>query len=228
MRSRWLFLLGASALLVGLGLWKTLDFKGASQAPWISSRSTQTNTKGALGSTSPNTQTDSPSVLKRLAVEADKISQLDDNPHETELRLRRFSESLQESELVGLRRVILNSQAPQDYRFLALTVLSWSKQAQAGEWLAEIASSHFDPFLNPGRHGDFETILRMQAVEGLGELPLSPEQQKRNLRSIVQNSSQAQVVDRAQRALWALAGQAPTPAQQDQEALEKVLSKETN
>ncbi|MFN8791352.1 MAG: hypothetical protein ACK5Y2_07850 [Bdellovibrionales bacterium] len=228
MKSRWPILLGATLLFLGLGLWKVFDLKGALPAPSILSQASQPRSFAPSGSQSPKESDDSSPLLKRFTTEAEQISQLDSNPEATELRLRRLSESLQKSELEELRSVILNSQALQDHRFLALTLLAWSKQIQVGDWLSEIASSPFDPFLNPGRQGDFETILRMRAVEGLGELPLPPEQQKRHLSSIVQKSAQSQVVDRAQRALWALAGQAPTPAEQDQEALEKVLSKERN
>ncbi len=163
---------------------------------------------------------------EKLARAAQQLSQLQNDPSQVELELRNWAQALDESELFQLQELSVNRQADQDLRFLAVTLLSWSKNSSAGNLLTQIAGSSFDEILNPGRLGDFEKILRLRAAEGLGELSISIEDKKSLVRQILDKTPYTEVADRAHRVQWNLDGTAPTPEKQDQEALEKLLSQE--
>jgi hypothetical protein len=162
-------------------------------------------------------------VEKKLAEESLRIAQIDEKPNETEQRLRVWAESLTTEDLRDLATHARNSRENQDRRFLATLLMGWSQKAAALEFLVDLAKSSLDPLTGPQRFGDFERVLRMQAVDGILELPMAPTQVMNALQAILNHSDQAAVVDRAQRALWFLQGMAPTPTQQDLRALKELI-----
>lgn len=164
---------------------------------------------------------------KKFHQEVVAISQVDESPEKTEERLKNFSKDLKATEIQALYLSILDMKRPQDERFLAVTLLSWSQKPEVGLLLENIALSEIDPFLSTGRHAEFENVLRMKAVEGLADLPLSEVEHQRHLQNIVRKTANAQVSDRAQRSLWALAGAADKPEIQDEKALVELLEKST-
>lgn len=161
----------------------------------------------------------------KLQSEVQKISQLQEDPRSVEDGLKEFSRDLKREEIKLLYEASLDLQKPQDERFLAIMLLSWTEKTEVAPLLENIAISEIDPYLNPGRKFDFEEILRLKAVEGLSDLKLKPEMHQQHLKSIIRKTSNSQVADRAHRALWASQGQAESPEKQDEEALKKILEK---
>lgn len=153
-----------------------------------------------------------------------EIGQIQNDPVAAELRMRAVAQSLNQNDFAQLEKIILDTSLNQDDRFVALTLLSWSKDSTVAETLVDIATTPFDSILNPNQKGDFEKILRMSAVEGLGEIPLQPYQREEYLNQILEKSELEPVADRAMRSLWAEKKLAQSAADQDQEALEKLLS----
>lgn len=162
---------------------------------------------------------------QKIHTEVNLISQIDANPEATEERLKDLSRHLHDTELKALYESSLNHEKSQDERFLSVMLLAWSEKPEAGQLLENIALTESDPYLDSGRNADFESVLRMKAVEGLHDLPLSSKEHQNHLQNIIQKSSNSQVVDRAQRALWASAGEAERPEKQDEKALQEVLEK---
>lgn len=162
---------------------------------------------------------------KKLHQEAALVARLDSAPDDTEQRLQDWAHTLSTKELEQLEQAALNTQKPQDDRFLAVMLMAWSKKAEALENLKDIALSEIDPFLSPNRMGEFERILRMQAIDGMIDLPAHDEHIERTLQAVVARTGDSSIADRANRALWALRGAAPIPEEQDRKALEELLKK---
>lgn len=165
------------------------------------------------------------SLTDQLQKEALNIGKVDSNPAETEKKLQDWARSLNLQELRELAGQALNLNLPQDTRFLAVMLLGWSEKLESLNPLMDIALAEIDPYLSPNRSGDFERILRMQALDGILNLPLSSSDAESSLTTISSRSSQSVVVDRAQRGLWFLRGQAQKPAEQDHEALTRILKR---
>lgn len=158
-------------------------------------------------------------------LEVKSIGQIDEDPEGTERRLKTFARSLKETEIKFLFETILDLHKSHDERFLAVMLLAWTGKAETSQLLEDIAASEVDPYLSPGRQGDFETALRMKAVEGIEELPIGSFAHQKHLQNIIYKSSNAHVVDRAQRSLWAAQGKADLPQTQDEDAMWELLKK---
>lgn len=160
-------------------------------------------------------------LVQRYSVEIGKIQT---DPVTAELEMREAAKVLSEKELDELEKLVLDTGLNQDNRFVALTLMSWSKNSKVATSLVNIATSTFDPILNPNQKSDFEKILRMSAVEGLNEVPLQSLERVQYLNQILAKSELESVADRAMRSLWAEQKLAKSAVDQDQEALNKILS----
>lgn len=165
------------------------------------------------------------SLEKKLHQEASFVGRIDTAPEDTEERLQEWAHSLSKEELDQLEQAALDVQKPQDDRFLAVMLMAWSQKAEALENLKDIALAEINPFLNPNRKGDFERILRMQAVDGMIDLPVHTQNIVNTLRSVAAKTADSTIADRANRALWAATQNAPSPKEQDQKALDELLKK---
>jgi hypothetical protein len=162
---------------------------------------------------------------KQLHHEATLIAQVDSDPEETEVRLKDWAHTLNEKDLNELKTMALNTEVPQDDRFLAVMLMGWSDQLAALENLKDIVLAEIDPYLNPNRKGDFERALRMQAIDGMISLPAHAQILATSLQNVIAKTNEAALADRANRALASINGHAPKPAEQDQAALDELLKK---
>ena len=162
---------------------------------------------------------------KKLHQEASLIGKIDNAPEDTEERLQNWAKTLNQKDLEQLEATALNIEKPQDDRFLAVMLMGWSDKAEALENLKDIALAKIDPYLSPNRMGDFERVLRMQALDGMLDLPANSENKTATLQSIAANTNDTTLADRASRALAALNTGAPTPKQQEEKAYEALLKK---
>lgn len=160
-----------------------------------------------------------------LKEEAQNLSRLHEDPTSIELGLRERALQLTKAQLLELKDFSLDSRHDQDQRFLAVTLLAWSNQAEAAPHLEAIASSEYDAILNPDRLGDFEKVLRLRATEGLGEISIPNELRSQLAQHILAKSPYPVIADRTHRLLWSQQGLAPKPEEQDLEALGKMIQK---
>jgi hypothetical protein len=168
-------------------------------------------------------------LTSKLHSEALLVGQTDSAPEQTEQRLQEWARGLSVDELGQLKTSVLDLHTPQDDRFLAIMLIGWSEKIEALDLLNDIAVTPIDPFLSPNRMGDFEKVLRMQAIDGILNLSSqSPFQVENALRNIATRSDDTTVTDRAHRALWSLHGDAPTPQKQEENALSELLTKNSN
>ena len=164
-------------------------------------------------------------VEEKLRQEASLVGRMDSAPEDTEERLQKWAHTLSKEELEQLEETALDIKKPQDDRFLAVMLMAWSEKAEALENLKDIALAEIDPYLTPNRRGDFERILRMQAVDGMIDLPVHTQNIAKTLQSVAANTGDSTIADRANRALSALHEEAQSPKEQDKAALEKLLKK---
>ena len=164
-------------------------------------------------------------IEMRLRNEASNVGRMDAAPDGTEVRLQEWAQTLSATELEQLEKAALNIEKPQDDRFLAVMLMAWSEKAEALENLKDIALAEIDPFLSPNRLGDFERVLRMQAVDGMIDIPGQGENIARTLQSVAASTADTTIADRAYRALASVQGEAKSPEQQDKEAMEALLKK---
>jgi len=163
-------------------------------------------------------------TIQFVQMYSSEIGKIQNDPVASEMKMRAAAQGLTENDLVHLEKIILDISLNQDDRFVALTLLSWSNNFKVASTLVNIAITPIDPILNPNQKADFENILRMSAVEGLSEIPLQSYQRVQYLNQIVAKSELKPIVDRAMRSLWAEQKLAMSAADQDQEALKKLLS----
>lgn len=164
-------------------------------------------------------------IEKKLHQEASFIGRIDSAPDDTEERLQNWAKSLNEKDLEQLEATALNIQKPQDDRFLAVMLMGWSEKAEALENLKDVALANIDPYLSPNRMGDFERVLRMQAVDGMLDLPAQSQVVVNTLQAVAAKTNDTTLADRANRALLAMQGGAPTPKEQEEKAYEELLKK---
>ena len=172
----------------------------------------------------PKSKALSPIEVK-LRQEASHVSRMDAAPDDTEFRLQDWAHTLSAAELEQLEKAALDIQKPQDDRFLAVMLLAWSEKTEALENLKDIALSEIDPFLSPNRLGDFERVLRMQAVDGMLDIPVQGENIAKTLQSVAASTADTTIADRAYRALASVQDEVKTPKEQDEEALKRIKAK---
>ncbi|MEN0059498.1 MAG: hypothetical protein AAGB31_11735 [Bdellovibrio sp.] len=217
--------LGWAALLIFGGIWllRTDYFRGSEGASNVhSSQVISAASPSFVKSEGESNSVDLPSWLKQ---ESAKLAQVQEDPAKVEQSLRQQARQLTLPQLQLLRERSLDLDVAEDERFLALTLIAWSEQREARSLLEQISLVPVDPFLSPGRKGDFERVLRMQAVEGLQDLALSSTELQNSLRHIISRSGEAMTTDRAHRLLWSSQQRAPSPQEQDKAALKKLLQR---
>lgn len=176
------------------------------------------------------TEQKTPSIVPQKKITATEVQNLssqivalNEDPIHAEIELREHAQKLNPSDFPLLQKMALDRNEKQDQRFVAVTLLALSNQIQSADYLKNIALTPIDPYLSVGPNADFEKVLRMRAVEGLGEIPLNSNELSNYLSQIISSSDITLIIDRAHRLNLAYQGLAPTPEQQDQEALKKLL-----
>ncbi len=165
---------------------------------------------------------DLPGLLQK---EAALIGRIDSQPEDTLERLQKWAQNFNYNQINELQKIALDIQKPQDDRFLAVMLIGWSRKPEALENLKVIALAKVDSFLSPNRLGDFENIIRMQAIDGMISLQARTEDLLETLKIVASKSDDSNIADRSHRAIWATLGQAKKPEEQDKKALEEILKK---
>lgn len=107
-----------------------------------------------------------PDIGGWLRQESELVGQIDPDPHQTTLRLKRKAAHLSAPDIRILKTAALDKTRPGDERFLAVYILGFSASGTALEALKEIGQTRIADTANDREYSD-EFILRAQAVESL-------------------------------------------------------------
>lgn len=172
---------------------------------------------GAGPSASPSAEGASGELPEWLQREADNISRLQDDPEETQKRLKELAGQVKDADVALLQGLALNPHADGDARFLSVYILGLSDLERAQESLETIALTPLPPS-HDARLTNQEEILRAEAVESL--------RQTEGLKKVLAGTDNSFLSDRAQRNLLYREGKVrASPEQQDQIALTQLLKK---
>lgn len=154
--------------------------------------------------------------------ESEIIGSVDPHPEESNRRLLKWAEKLNQDDLLRLKKKALDFELNGDQRALSVYLLGLSPRAEALAELGEIARSPV-PNLPDDRSREFEMIYRAQAIEGLIR-PSQPELSRQELQKTIAHVSDSALLDRSIRGLSYLNGSVPSsPKTQDEKALNKLL-----
>lgn len=152
-------------------------------------------------------------LLQKLREEALNIGQIQD-PAIAQKNMEDLAAQVKVEDVEELRNKSMDPSINTDERSLAVQVLALSELPEAQVALKDVASSA-PPDHREERKNLEEGVLRAQAVEGL--------KSAESLTEVITKTELSFVADRAQRALNHLAKGSPTPQEQDEKALKKVL-----
>ena len=152
-------------------------------------------------------------LMAKLREEGLNVGQTQD-PAAAQKALEDLAAQVTSEDVISLRNKSLDSSVSTDERALIIQILTLSPLKEAQEALLDIATSAA-PERGEERKNLEEGVLRAQAVEGL--------KSEESLSEVIKRTSNSFVSDRAQRALNHLAKGSPSPKEQDEKALKKVI-----
>ncbi len=205
-------------LLIAVGtVWRNLQEIETSSPLLNATNSASSSAPGALSaSINPTAVKAADNFAAQVQEEAAAMSQMNDHPEEVQKRLKALADKMKESDVSRLQQNALNPNLNGDQRFLSVYILGESTLAKAQESLEAIATASI-PETHEGRLTTQEEIIRGQAVESIRQVD--------TLKRVLAHSDNTFINDRAQRNLLYLEGKASSPEQQDQEALTRLLKK---
>lgn len=154
--------------------------------------------------------------------EAEAIGRIDEQPAQTEERLREWASNIPLSEFPKLQEKALNLKLNGDSRFLAVQLLGWTGKSEALSFLENIASNSIPP-LKDERALSFETTLRALAIESIGGVG-EPQEKLASLARVARKSEDRFLNDRAERtAAWVRDPSLRSPIEQDRLALGQIV-----
>lgn len=156
--------------------------------------------------------------------QAQQIGQVQNDPESAEIELKTLARQMQPSDIKRMRQIAEDVKVNGDDRALAVELLGRNQTSQALHELADFVVNQENMTGDQAwsRSREFETVLRAQAVEGIG---IYPERSTADsiLQEVGNKVSDAFVKDRIARTRASLRGAAPTPEQQDEQALRKLV-----
>ena len=164
-------------------------------------------------------KSDAEVLIQKIKMEASLVGATTDHPADDQKRLKDLALSLTPDRLVKLKDIVLDLNEDPDSRFLSAYVLSESELADAVPLLTEIALA---PITGQDRQLNFESTIRMQAIDGIINNP-NKEIAVKGLKSVRTKTDQSLFADRSQRGLLYREGLVPSPAQQETTALKKLI-----
>lgn len=149
------------------------------------------------------------SYIKR---EVELLSLPENDPEQSEERMRKKATSLKSGDLKNLMLHIENSKEEGDLRALALQIVSYTSLPEKIDLLLRFALTK-PPVYNDERKDFFEVVLRAQAIAGLAENVSnnSKEQAIHALKNISEQTDNQYLVDRANNALARVQNQTSSP-----------------
>jgi hypothetical protein len=188
--------------------------------------SLKSNTAILQSSETPTPPINKPSKewLQSLEQMTQKMSGLSDNPTQVDQEITAFAQTLVASQLNELYLLVTEENTSGDKKLLATELLARSQLPISIELLKQIISSSSQQASQIPMVQQEYRAFQMLAIEGLSQKPELKNEARKTLTELASFTSDTLLLDRINRSLWALQGKAPSPEQQDQEALEKVLA----
>lgn len=164
----------------------------------------------------------------QFLLQARQIGQVQTDVETTEIELKKLSQRMQKSDIKKMANIAADMNVNGDERALAIELLSRNQTPEAlkelENFIVSLESKNNQTMNNQtvGRTQEFETILRAQAIEGIS---IYPEKHTADevLKSADAKISESFLKDRIARSRASLAGHAPTPEEQDETALRKLV-----
>ena len=155
--------------------------------------------------------------------QAAQIGQAQTDPATTELELKTLSKQMQPSDIKRMRQIAEDIKVNGDDRALAVELLARNQTQESLNELAEfVTNQEKNTNVNWSRSQEFETVLRAQAIEGIG---IYPERSTADsvLQKMDQRISESFLRDRIARTRAHLVGHTVSPEEQDEQALRKLV-----
>ncbi len=160
---------------------------------------------------------------EKFKAEVSQIAQLQSDPENVQKRLQALSKTMSSQDVQALYEIISNDKNDGDQRALAVEILSLRNDAASLNVLQNfVASNNTVNGTKWDRSKEFETVLRAQAVESIAAFP-QKEIAISTLSFLKSKVDESFLSDRIGRATAYLQGLAPTPEDQDNTALKKLL-----
>ncbi|MGE4234718.1 MAG: hypothetical protein AB7F43_15520 [Bacteriovoracia bacterium] len=160
---------------------------------------------------------------EKFKAEVSQIAQLQSDPENVQKRLQALSKTMSSQDVQALYEIISNDKNDGDQRALAVEILSLRNDAASLNVLQNfVASNNTVNGTKWDRSKEFETVLRAQAVESIAAFP-QKEIAISTLSFLKSKVDESFLSDRIGRATAYLQGLAPTPEDQDDAALKKLL-----
>ncbi|MCX7978007.1 MAG: hypothetical protein N2578_03295 [Bdellovibrionaceae bacterium] len=153
-----------------------------------------------------------------LKFHSQDLSRLQSDPEASDALLDQLA---QEISLDALGAALRDSSVEMDLRFLAAELIARINKTDKIPLVLEMLGHTRRGPSSDIRHSE-DFAIQARLLEGLGNLS-DKATAVQTLDRIIENSEDILIVDRAQRTRTWLLGRAPSPVEQDQEALRKIL-----
>lgn len=164
-----------------------------------------------------------PSFTEKFKQESAAVAELQSDPEAAQERLRQLARGMTQKDVESLYEIISDDRNDGDQRALAVELLSLKNDTASLIALQNfVASEKTATGKAWDRKKELETVLRAQAVESIAAYP-QKEIALSTLSFLQRRVNESFLNDRIGRATAHLMGRAPSPEQQDDEALRKLI-----
>lgn len=155
----------------------------------------------------------------------EQMSSLTDDPESIDQQISDFAQAMNVHQLKDLLTTIFSKQTNGDEKLLATELLARSPLLESIDYLKTVVTTppnevHGNPYLQQEHRA-----LQMLAVEGIAQKFNHETEAQRALEGLTRSVEDSHLLDRIHRSLWAVQGRAPSPEEQDREALQTLLER---
>jgi hypothetical protein len=158
--------------------------------------------------------------------QSDQISQLVEDPIETQKQIQNIAESIPKDRIKWLKKLAINDKINTDQRLLAIEYLSLNPENETIDAMIDIILLPTNNNLTPALKTE-ENLLKAAAIEGLASKKNDSQKITNKLKLIEKKVEDKFLIDRIERSLWYLKGAAEKPEEQDTKALKELLGEPT-
>jgi hypothetical protein len=210
---------GAAVLLVIAGVLASMHAPAHDETRAPAQHDSSTQDSPARELKKEKTEAKPENLEQKLKSESARVGKVSENPAEDRKRLKEWALSFSVADLQQIKTLVLDQDADADTRFLGVFLMSDSELPEAVSLLSDIALA---PVTGQDRQLNFETTIRMQAIDGIINNP-HKEITVPALKNIQKKTDQSLFADRTQRGLLTIDGKVPSPADQETAALKKLI-----
>jgi hypothetical protein len=173
--------------------------------------------------TNADTSSDNKSFDAQFKSASQEMARLQADPSTIETKLDQMAESLSDENVLSLQKIVSNSERPGDDRALAVELLSRKKTPESLLVLETFVKNHQTTTKsNWSRPQEFDSVITAQAIEGIASYP-EKDKALTALHTLSRTVKETFLLDRIARSKESINGHAPSPDQQDDAALKKLI-----